>query len=184
MHQMTVTNLRSAYGGESQAHMRYKVWGAKAKEEGYPKVANLFEAISYAEQIHATNHFRTMGDVGGSFTVTSGAVFGLGTTSENLQGGIDGETFEIQEMYPVYKAAAKFQGESGAERSFDWALRTEKVHAGMFQKAKQAVDSGEDVQVESVQICEVCGYTVEGEAPDKCLVRGTSKGKFRRLSVK
>jgi rubrerythrin len=50
------------------------------------------------------------------------AVFGLGSTSQNLQGGINGETFEITEMYPTYIEMAKFQGEKGAELSFHYAL--------------------------------------------------------------
>jgi rubrerythrin len=36
-------------------------------------------------------------------------VFGLRSTSQNLQGGIDGETYEIDEMYPTYLETAKFQ---------------------------------------------------------------------------
>ena len=62
MNEMTATNLRSAYGGESQANMRYKVWGARAREEGFPNVARLFEAIAYAEEVHAGNHFHALAD--------------------------------------------------------------------------------------------------------------------------
>ena len=35
------------------------------------------------------------------------------------------------------------------------------------RKAKQAVDRGEDVDLGSIQICHVCGYTVEGDAPER-----------------
>jgi rubrerythrin len=54
MNAMTAANLRSAFGGESQAHMQYILWGRKAEEEGFPDVARLFKAISYAEEVHAT----------------------------------------------------------------------------------------------------------------------------------
>ena len=47
-------------------------------------------------------------------TVTAGAVFGDGKTVDNLQGAINGELHEVEQMYPVYLNAAKFQGESGA----------------------------------------------------------------------
>jgi len=33
----------------------------------------------------------------------------------------------------------------GARRTFDWALQTEKVHAGMCREAKQAMDEGIDL---------------------------------------
>jgi rubrerythrin len=109
-------------------------------------------------------------------------VFGLGTTSQNLQGAIDGETFEINEMYPTYLETAKFQGEKGAQRSFHFALSAEKQHAVLFQKAKKAVDSGKDVKLGPVQICTVCGWTEEGEAPDRCPICGAKKEKFRTFA--
>ena len=68
---------------------------------------------------------------------------------------IDGETFEINEMYPAYKTVAEFQGEKGAEVSFTWALEAEKMHVSLYQKAKQAVDRGEDVELDRIQICQV-----------------------------
>ena len=77
MHDMTASNLRSAFGGESMAHMRYLAWGDRAEIDGFPNVARLFRAISRAEQAHATGHFRAMGDVGGGFSVTAGAGFGM-----------------------------------------------------------------------------------------------------------
>jgi rubrerythrin len=120
--------------------------------------------------------------VGGDHQVTSGGIFGLGTTSENLQGGIDGENFEIQEMYPTYLETAKFQGEKGAQRSFNYALSAEKTHAEMYIKAKQAVDGGNDIELGPVQICKVCGYTLEGEAPDKCPICNAVKDKFKAFA--
>ena len=41
---MTQDNLRSAFGGESQAHMRYRIWAQTAGKEGFPNVARLFNA--------------------------------------------------------------------------------------------------------------------------------------------
>lgn len=84
-------------------------------------------------------------------------------------------------MYPAYKAVAEVDEEKLARRSFDWALQAEKVHSGMYQRAKQTVDRGKDVELSPVYICEVCGYTVEGEAPDKCPICGATKEKFRKF---
>jgi rubrerythrin len=182
MHDITAGNLRSAYGGESMAHMRYIKWGAVAEKEGFPNVARLFRAISYAEEVHATNHFVELRKDSGPHSVTSEAAFGVGSTSENLQGGIDGEQFEINEMYPVYMETAKFQDEKGAQRSFYYALSAEKIHAAMFKEAKQSVDSGNDIELGPVQICSVCGYTAEGETPDKCPICGVKRDKFRTFA--
>ena len=107
MKAMTAENLRSAYGGESQAHMRYRIWAAKADEDGFPTVGRLFRATSDAEETHATLHFKALKDIKGDFSVTSGGGFGLSSTSENLQAAIDGEMFEVNEMYPAYIAVAE-----------------------------------------------------------------------------
>jgi len=182
MHEMTATNLRSAYGGESMAHMRYIAWAQRARREGYPNVARLFTAISLAEQVHATNHFAAMRNVGGAHTVFAGAGFGDATTSENLAGAIEGELFEVNEMYPAYIEVARAQGEKAALRSMTYALEAEKIHAAMYAKAKKAVEKGKDVKLGPVQICLVCGHTVEGDAPDACPVCKARKNKFRTFA--
>jgi len=179
---MTAANLRSAYGGESMAHMRYIRWADAADEDGFPKVARLFRAISFAEQIHATSHFDVMEDVGGGFLVASMAGFGVGTTSENLAAAIEGETFEVEEMYPAFMAAAKAQEEASSERSMRLALSAEKVHAVMFTKAKKSVDAGKDAQLGPVQICTVCGHTAEGDAPAACPLCGASSKSFKTFA--
>jgi rubrerythrin len=183
MHPIPAANLRNAYGGESMAHMRYHIWGYEAKREGFANIARLFAAIASAETIHAANHFNELkGEVGDSLCASM-AVFGIGGTSQNLQGGINGETYEISEMYPTYLATAKLQNERGAERSFYYALSAEKTHATLFEKAKQAIDSGKrDATLGTIQICQVCGWTYEGDAPDKCPICGATKDKFQSFS--
>ena len=164
MREMTEKFLNDAFGGESMAHMRYQHFADKADEEGLDEVARMFRAISYAEQVHAGNHLRELG--------------GVGSTSDNLQTAFNGETFEINEMYPVYNETAKLQDEDGAVRSTHYALEAEKIHADWYKKAKETVDSGEDIELGKIQICSVCGHTREGEAPDKCPICGASKDKF------
>ncbi|MEE8470154.1 MAG: rubrerythrin family protein [Dehalococcoidia bacterium] len=182
MHVITSANLHNAYGGESMAHMRYKAWGDKAEQDGFHNVSRLFTAISLAEQVHATNHFRELRGEAGDFLCASMAVFGLGGTSQNLQGGINGETFEINEMYPTYLETARFQDEKGAQLSFHYALSAEKIHAALFEKAKQAVDSGKDIELGPVHICPVCGWTHEGDAPEKCPICGASRNRFQTFA--
>ncbi len=167
MRKMSEDNLKNAFAGESQAHMRYIIFAKKAEEEGFPNVARLFKAISYAEQVHATNHFDVLGMIRGS--------------TDNLQAAIDGETYEVNEMYPAFNTVAKLQEEKGAMRTTDWALQAEKIHASMYQKARQAVERSKDIKLGTVQICDSCGYTVEGEAPNRCPVCGATKEKFRKF---
>lgn len=164
MRKMTEKNLRDAFAGESQAHMRYLVFADKAEKEGKSNVAKLFRAISYAEQVHATNHLRALGDVGSS--------------EDNLDEAIGGENFEVEEMYPAYDVVAKLQEEKEAIRSVHYAIEAEKIHSAMYTKARQVVKEGKDIDIGDVYICPVCGYTAEGDVPDNCPVCGVSKEKF------
>jgi rubrerythrin len=178
MHPMTLGSLQSAYGGESMAHMRYIAWADAAQQEGFPNVAKLFRAISFAEQVHATNHFVAMKDCCGGTSVTAGAGFGLAGTSKNLQGAIEGENHEVEEMYPAFMAIARMQNEKEAIKSFHYAISAEKTHAELYGQAKQAVDAGKDATFSSVYVCKVCGHTVTGSAPDKCPVCARGKSDF------
>ncbi|MDD2205873.1 MAG: rubrerythrin family protein [Aminobacterium sp.] len=178
---MTIDFLRSAYGGESMAHMRYLLWGEVARKEGFPNIAKLFEAIAYAELVHARNHFTVLdGDVT-DHPVTAGGVFGNKETAENLTGAIMGEDFEIDQMYPVYLETARFQGEKDAVRSFTYALEAEKLHSKLFSKAQNAARSGKDMEFKDVYVCPVCGHTILNDAPDKCPVCGLAKEKYLKF---
>lgn len=165
MRKMTQANLEAAFAGESQAHMRYLIFAEKAEEEGHANVARLFRAISYAEQVHATNHLRTLAMINDS--------------AQNLQVAINGETYEVKDMYPAFMEVSKLDEEKAAQVSFHYALEAEKIHAGMYQQAKQAVEAGKDIEIGQIFICSVCGYTGEGEPPDQCPVCKAKKDKFK-----
>lgn len=167
MHKMTQQNLQGAFAGESQAHMKYAIFADVAEKDGKPNIARLFRAIAYAEQVHATNHLKILG--------------GIGNTVDNLGVALGGETFEIEEMYPVYNEDAKLQGEKEAEKSTHYALEAEKIHTQMYKKAKDIAAQGKDVTLKDVHICNICGYTVEGEAPEFCPVCGAKQKAFKKF---
>ena len=81
-------------------------------------------------------------------------------------------------MYPAYHAVAELQEEKGAVRSTHYALEAEKIHAEMYTDAKKTVMEKKDIEIGTIQICDVCGYTAEGEAPDKCPVCSAPASKF------
>ncbi len=165
MHKMTKEFLETAFAGESQAHMRYLIYSDVAEKAGKPNIARLFRAIAYAEQVHATNHYRELGMVN--------------DTPQNLGVAIDGETFEVEEMYPVYNNTARFQDEKGAELSTHYAWSAEKIHAKMYNDARETAQKNQDINIDTMFICPVCGYTVEGTPPDICPVCGAKKETFK-----
>lgn len=178
MKQITEQHMINAFGGESMANMRYRHFAVQAEKEGFPHVARLFTAVAYAEYIHAGDHYRVLKHLENGYLANSMGAFGPGDTAKNLGLAIAGETFEVEEMYPAYMQVAEMQGEKDAYRSFEWSYRTEKEHKALYEKAKAAVDAGKDVDLDAVQVCEVCGYTIEGQAPEKCPVCGAVREKF------
>ena len=167
MQNMTGDNLKEAFAGESQAHMKYAIYADVAEEAGYPEVARLFRATSYAERVHATNHLRELG--------------GIGDTAANLKAAGAGETYEVEEMYPAFKEVAKLQGEKGAIRSMHYALEAEKLHIDLYHDAEEMVLAGHDIEGRPVYVCPVCGYTVVGEPPAKCPVCAEPAENFRQF---
>jgi len=164
MKRKTEENVKAAFAGESQAHMKYKAFADAAEKENLANVARLFRANSYAEQVHATNHLKTLA--------------GIQKTAQNLQAAMDGENYEVEDMYPAFKSVAESEGEKAAVYWFSAALEAEKVHAGLYKKAKEVVEEGQDLAYFPIHVCSVCGFTVEGDAPDKCPVCGAPKEKF------
>jgi rubrerythrin len=167
MKEMTKRALSDAFAGESMAHMKYIIYSDIARREGFSNVSRLFEAIAYAERVHAGNHAKLLGLPG--------------KTADNLQKGVDGETFEIEEMYPVYKNIAILQGEKAAELSNHYALEAEKIHQTMYAESKKQIEKGEDIKLGEVYVCPVCGYTHEGNPPDKCPVCNASSKIFKKF---
>jgi rubrerythrin len=167
MKEMTKGNLQAAFAGESQAHMKYLAFAEMAEREKLPNVARTFRAAAYAEEKHATNHLR--------------ALSGIGKTLANLEAAFAGETFEINEMYPAYIEVAKAQAEKRALGSMEDALAAEKVHAALYARAREAVTAGKDVELGVVWVCDVCGFTGEGEPPEKCPICGAIYTKLRKF---
>ena len=134
------------------------------QRRGLSQCSTALCAIAYAELVHARNHLKELG--------------GINDSVANLQDGIDGENFEIEEMYPAYKAVAELQEEKGAVRSTHYALEAEKIHAQMYTDAKKVVMEKSDIEIGTIHICDICGYTVDGEIPEKCPICSAKKDRF------
>ncbi len=164
----TKDDLQTAFAGESRANRMYTAFAKKAGEQGLAQVAKLFRAAAEAETVHALAHFRAMG--------------GIKDTAENLKTAVEGEKEEFKKMYPEFLARAREEDNKPAELSFKYALAVEKIHHGLYSKALEAVQSGNDLEETAIYVCTVCGNTVEGAAPEKCPVCGVPRKKFIHVS--
>lgn len=160
----TTDNLKEAFAGESQANRKYLAFAEKADKEGYAQAAKLFRAAAHAETIHAHAHLKALGEVK--------------STAENLKTAVQGETEEFESMYPAMIKEAEVAGEKAALRSFTYANEVEKVHAGLYQKALDNLDSMDTVDY---YVCSVCGFTCEMEPPETCPVCGAKDKAFSKV---
>ena len=163
----TQENLQAAFAGESQANRRYLFFAEKAEKDGQPQVARLFRAIAEAETVHARNHLSTSGNIK--------------STKENLEEAIDGEHYEFTKMYPEFIEQARAEGVKRAEVTFDYANKVEKIHHSLYEKALKSLEGGQQPEGKPFFVCQVCGYTVEGAAPDKCPICGAPQSRFKQV---
>lgn len=160
----TEKNLHDAFAGESQANRKYLAFAKKAEQEGHKQVAKLFRAIAEAETIHAHNHLKELGAVK--------------STKENLEQAINGESYEFQQMYPKMIEDSQEEGNKAALRTFNFANEVEKIHAELYRQALENLGKNPD---SDYYVCQICGYTVEGEAPDECPVCKAKKQAFKKV---
>ncbi|TAK96991.1 rubrerythrin family protein [Patescibacteria group bacterium] len=163
----TQENLMTAFAGESQANRKYLAFAKKAEAEGKPGLAKLFRAAAEGETVHALNYLLIGGKIGSSL--------------ENVQGAIQGETYEINEMYPGFVEQANTENNAGAAMKMGSALKVEQVHQQLFKAAEVALATEGDIELKEYFVCGVCGYPAEGEAPEKCPICGAPREKFTRL---
>lgn len=165
----TLDNLQAAFAGESQANRKYTAFAQKADAEGYPQIARLFRAAAHAETVHALAHFRAME--------------GVGNTLTNLQTAIQGEHYEVAEMYPPFIKDAEAEGERRALRSFSYAWEVEKTHEGLYRQMLDMFEAGTaGDEAYDYYVCPVCGHTHKRNAPEKCPVCGAPGSRFEKIS--
>lgn len=162
----TDDNLKAAFAGESQANRKYLAFAKKAEQEGFANVARLFRTAAEAETIHALGHLN--------------ALKGVGSTADNLQAAVQGETYEFKEMYPPMLKQAEADGHA-AKRMFKYALDAEAVHAKLYNMALEAVRSGKDLAETQFYLCPVCGHIELGKPPASCPICGTKGEKFVKV---
>jgi rubrerythrin len=158
-----IDDLKEAFAGESQANQKYRAFAKKAEQEGFPNVARLFRTTAEAERIHAEGHLR--------------ASAGVGSTRENLQAAIDGETYEYTTMYPPMLQQAQAEGHR-AKLMFGYAVKAEAVHAELYKRALEAIDQAKDLGEVRFYLCPICGHIEFGAAPEACPICGTAGTRF------
>ena len=166
----TEQNLLTAFSGESMARNKYLFFAEKAKMEGNPEVAELFEQMAQNEGMHGKLLYQRLK--------------GVGSSAANLQEASQGEYGEWSSMYPSFAQVAREEGFTEIGSLFDAISQIEKDHEFRFlsalaklhsttakaapveQAAPAAPAASKMVTVPGFR-CMFCGATYE-HRPDVC----------------
>ena len=155
----TGKNLQTAFAGESQARGKYFYFAAKAKEEGYVRVARVFEETGNNEYEHAKIWLKYLE--------------GIGSTADNLKAAAAGEHYEWSDMYVDFAKTAKEEGFSEIAERFSQVAAIEKQHEAHYQKLLENLDKADATGDFSAWHCVNCGNVITAKAaPNKCPVCG------------
>ena len=117
----TDRNLWQAIMAEAIANLTYTAYANKAREEGYPEIAKVFEEVARAETLHGLEYLAISG--------------GIDSTEVNLANVIAGETREYTRTYPRMINDAMRDGRSDAVEILTAAMEEEKEHQIAFSDA-------------------------------------------------
>lgn len=153
----TEQNLKEAFAGESQARNKYTFFAAVAKKEGYHYIAKIFEETAENERRHAKDHFKLLN--------------GIGDTPANLKAAMEGEDYEVREMYPTFAKEAEEEGNKEAALLFKQIAKVEEHHRDRYKKLLEMVEN-DTVFKRDEPIkwkCSVCGHIhTSTQPPGKC----------------
>jgi len=158
-------SLRTAFAGESKAHVRNQAFARKADEDGFPEVAHLFRAVAEAERVHANEYLKYLEGV-------------VGTTEINLKTAFEKEMMAKDDIYPPLIRQAVALKREDVAWSFTRSRDVEGRHAALYKDALSALTTGREV---TYRVCQVCGYVFDREPPDFCPVCRASKEKFKLI---
>ena len=138
---ITMQNLMTAFSGESQARNKYTFFAAKAKEDGFEQISNLFMETADDERAHAEIWFNYLD--------------AAGKTEDNLASAAASEHYEWAEMYDAFSKTAREEGFEDIAIKFELVGKIENEHERRFSKLLKNVTNGYVFRCDSAVIAEI-----------------------------
>jgi rubrerythrin len=145
-------------GGIVMIKPHSSAFAAKAREEGYPRVARIFEETAVNEQEHAKIWFKLLE--------------GIGNTEVNLKTAISGENYEWTTMYDDFAKTAEEEGFKDIAARFRQIADIEKKHEERYSKLLKNLASETVAKDGAIAWqCANCGNIITAKnAPRECPV--------------
>jgi rubrerythrin len=179
----TERNMLTAFAGESQARNRYTYFAARARDDGYVQIADIFEETANHEKEHAKRFFKFLN--GGELEIRWSFPAGvIGSTYDNLLAAAAGEHYENTEMYPEFARIAREEGFDRIAETLEAIIIAERQHEKRYRDLAANIEAERVFKREKKMVwrCRNCGYLHEAqEAPKVCPACVSPQGYFELL---
>ena len=122
MNQRTQKNLVTAMQGEAFAYVKYLLFAERARKNGHPALADLFEKTANIERLE---HLAEEAELAGL----------VGRDADNLANAIEGESYEVETMYREFAEQAAADGDQAAASRFAEVRGDEIGHRDAYKAA-------------------------------------------------
>lgn len=118
--------LWTAFAGESQSRNKYTFFAEIARQQGYEKIASVFEDIANQEKEHAK--------------IMLGFLNGLRDTPSNLRLAANNENYEGSTMYKEFERVARQEGFDEIANFFNRISKIEMDHEKIFLSLLHSIE--------------------------------------------
>ena len=178
----TVKRLMHAVAGEIEANAKYRAFADVAEKEGQKEIAAIFRVIAEAELQHADHEFGIAQSLSKVERPKADKVT-VGTTKENLQAAINGETEEYTKMYPEFINIAEKEHMVDARLIFILAKLAEEVHAGVYADLLSNLGKFDKNKYAKVYRCPECGNIILKNRPKYCPICAEPGEELREYKI-
>lgn len=180
----TIANLQTAIINESNASAKYKVLALVAEREKLKNVAKMFEAASFAEQLHASSQSVWLSLLKIKLVPEVETPMIQKDIKTNIQIAIQTQTAEFSNVYPSMIEDAKAENQEKAAQSFTFAMEAKKKHVELYAQALKILTEKKNDKTISNQwyVCPRCGCLFNDITEvETCIICGEMKRSFRKF---
>lgn len=169
MNEILKEQLQEIFLAMTRGAARKKIYAMRAKQEGNKGLASLFSAISRSETAQAARFLIQL----------------RGQTGSSEQNCTRGFTDEIPATIKLYEQTTRLAADSretAMHSACSQSARVQGMHLSLKKKLDRKGSQGQETTV-SYQVCQFCGFIMEGKAPDHCPVCTAPASRFQEVTA-